>query len=77
MTLGTANGMTPSEGAALGGPVVLGLALSRLGFDGLYLALAGVVVLSAALYHRVHGRTDTGRGLVAAAGANRPAQPRA
>ncbi|NMR20048.1 MFS transporter [Cellulomonas fimi] len=59
------------------GPVVLGLALSRLGFDGLYLALAGVVVLSAALYHRVHGRTDTGRGLVAAAGANRPAQPRA
>jgi len=47
------------------GPVVLGALLSTLGYDQMYLALAGIVALSAVLYHLVHGRVDTARRRVA------------
>ncbi|MFI2753727.1 MFS transporter [Cellulomonas sp. P22] len=48
------------------GPVALGALLNQLDFDQMYLVLAGVVVLSAVLYHLVHGRVDTARRRTAA-----------
>ena len=40
------------------GPILLGVLLHQLGYDQMYLVLAGVVVVSTALYHLVHGRVD-------------------
>jgi len=50
------------------GPIGLGLLLNTFGYDQMYLALAGLVVLSALLYHLVHGRVDTARRRAALAG---------
>lgn len=38
------------------GPLALGALVAVSGFGGMYLALAGVMVLAAAVYHLVHGR---------------------
>lgn len=38
------------------GPVLLGLALAKLEYHQMYLALAGLVLPAAAVYHLVHGR---------------------
>lgn len=38
------------------GPIVLGLAIPHLGYQGMYFLLAGIIVVAAALYAAVHGR---------------------
>ncbi|MGW0436419.1 MFS transporter [Micromonospora sp. NPDC003197] len=43
------------------GPILLGLLLSHTDYAQMYLLLAGVVLLAAALYHLVHGRVDRNR----------------
>ncbi|WP_188037231.1 MFS transporter [Actinotalea sp. JY-7885] len=43
------------------GPILLGVLLDAIGYGDMYLVLAGTVVLSAALYHGVHGRKDRAR----------------
>lgn len=40
------------------GPILLGLLLSSISFQAMYLVLAGVVVAGAGLYHLVHGRSE-------------------
>ncbi|MFX0595025.1 MFS transporter [Melissospora conviva] len=40
------------------GPVLLGVLLNQLGYNQMYLVLAGVVVVSTGLYHLVHGRVE-------------------
>lgn len=43
------------------GPILLGLLLSHTDYAQMYLLLAGVVLLGAALYHLVHGRVNRNR----------------
>src|SRR5690625_3498334 len=44
---------------ALGlGPLVLGLLISIIGFRGMYLSLAGVIVGSLFVYYALHGKKD-------------------
>lgn len=38
------------------GPIVLGLAIPHLGYQGMYFLLAGIIVVASALYAAVHGR---------------------